>query len=127
MFVSGMNPFAGQHFALGTLIITVPIGDQGVQHARHACGAATSATTHRRCCSRSASSRCSCSGGLGRLFLGNATADMQLHDTYFVVGHFHMMIGGVTLMATFARDLLLVPEDVRPDDERDAGARPTSG
>jgi cytochrome c oxidase subunit 1 len=42
------------------------------------------------------------SGGLGGLFLGNATADMQLHDTYFVVGHFHMMIGGVTLMATFA-------------------------
>jgi cytochrome c oxidase subunit 1 len=42
------------------------------------------------------------SGGFGGLFLGNATADMQLHDTYFVVGHFHMMIGGVTLMATFA-------------------------
>jgi cytochrome c oxidase subunit 1 len=42
------------------------------------------------------------SGGLGGLYLGNATADMQLTDTYFVVGHFHMMIGGVTLMATFA-------------------------
>jgi cytochrome c oxidase subunit 1 len=42
------------------------------------------------------------SGGLGGIFLGSPAVDIHLHDTYFVVGHFHLIFAGVTLFATFA-------------------------
>jgi cytochrome c oxidase subunit 1 len=41
-------------------------------------------------------------GGLGGLWLGTATSDMYLHDSYFVVGHFHFMIGVVTAFGIYA-------------------------
>ena len=99
MFVSGMSPFSGEYFSLVTLTITVPMTIFGVNMLASLWGAKLQL---------SAPMMFSLgvlalfgSGGFGGLFLGNATADMQLHDTYFVVGHFHMMIGGVTLLATF--------------------------
>jgi cytochrome c oxidase subunit 1 len=49
-------------------------------------------------------------GGFGGLFLGNAAADIQLHDTAFVVGHFHFMIGGVTLMGLLAGSYFWFPK-----------------
>ena len=41
-------------------------------------------------------------GGLTGLFLGALAADVQLHDTYFVVGHFHYIIFGGTGFGVFA-------------------------
>jgi cytochrome c oxidase subunit 1 len=41
-------------------------------------------------------------GGLTGLFLGALASDVQLHDTYFVVGHFHYIIFGGTGFGIFA-------------------------
>ena len=100
MFVSGMSPFSGEYFSLVTLTITVPMTIFGVNMLASLWGAKLELTSPMLfVCGVIALFG---SGGLGGLFLGNSTADMQLHDTYFVVGHFHMMIGGVTLIGMFA-------------------------
>ena len=100
MFVSGMSPFTRRVLLARDADDHRADDDLRRQHAGEPVGREAAAAACR-CCSRSACIALFGSGGFGGLFLGNATADMQLHDTYFVVGHFHMMIGGVTLLATF--------------------------
>ena len=41
-------------------------------------------------------------GGLTGLYLGTATTDFYLHDTYFVVGHFHYTMAASVLLGGFA-------------------------
>ena len=100
MFVSGMSPVIGEFFSVGTLLITIPSAIIGVNMI---------ATLWGGMLRLSAAAMYALGtialfgvGGMGGVFLGNAAADVQLHDTAFVVGHFHFMIGGVTLFAIFA-------------------------
>jgi cytochrome c oxidase subunit 1 len=41
-------------------------------------------------------------GGLTGLYLADIVADMYLHDTFFVVGHFHLIMAAAVLLAIFA-------------------------
>ena len=41
-------------------------------------------------------------GGLTGLYLADILADIYLHDTFFVVGHFHLIMAAAVLLALFA-------------------------
>ena len=100
MFVSGMNPYIGEFFSIGTLLITLPSAVIGVNLLASLWGAKIRLTTPMLFAL--AVVALFGIGGLGGIFLGTATSDIYLHDTYFVVGHFHYMIAGVTLFGLFA-------------------------
>ncbi|MCH7980076.1 MAG: cytochrome c oxidase subunit I [Proteobacteria bacterium] len=99
MYVSGMHPYFGFFFATTTLIIAVPTAIkvynwvltlwEGNIHLRvpmlFAIGFIFT-FIH---------------GGLTGLFLGNVTIDMPLSDTYFVVAHFHMVMGVSPILVVF--------------------------
>ena len=94
MFVSGMNPYLGKYFSIATVAITMPFSLLAVNLI----------TSLWRGNIRFevpmlfilAMISVIGTGGLGGIYLGTATSDVYFHDSYFVVGHFHLMIGVVT-------------------------------
>ncbi len=100
MFVSGMSPYVGEFFSIGTMLITIPSAIVGVNLLASLWGGSFRFTTAMLFALGVLA--LFGAGGLGGIFLGTATSDIFLHDSYFVVGHFHFMIGGVTLFGLFA-------------------------
>ena len=100
MFVTGMNPFLGSVFMFLTLIIAVPSGVKVFNWL---------ATLWRGNIRFTAAMLFSIgfvslfiSGGLTGIILGNAALDIQMHNTYFVVAHFHLVMGSSAFFGLFA-------------------------
>ncbi|USZ69933.1 cbb3-type cytochrome c oxidase subunit I (plasmid) [Halorussus salilacus] len=48
-------------------------------------------------------------GGVTGVFLASVPVDLVLHDTYYVVGHFHLILAGTILFAMFAANYYWYP------------------
>ncbi len=99
MYVSGMNPYFGFFFATTTLIIAVPTAIKVYNWVLTLWKGNIHLTVPMLFAIGFIFTFVH--GGLTGLFLGNVSVDVPLSDTYFVVGHFHMVMGVSPIMVMF--------------------------
>jgi len=99
-FIAGIDPRMANIFAVTTLIISIPIAEILFLMI---------ATLYRGSIRLTVPMLWSLSfivtflfGGVTGIFLGASGADIYLHDTYFVVGHFHYTVFPITIIGGMA-------------------------
>jgi cytochrome c oxidase subunit 1 len=100
MFITGMNPFLGSVFVFTTLLVAIPSAVKVFNYI---------ATLWKANIVLSPAILFAIgivsffiSGGLTGIILGDSALDINIHDTYFVVAHFHIVMGSSAIFGMLA-------------------------
>ena len=100
MFVTGMNPFLGSVFTFTTLLIAIPSAVKAFNYITTLWKGNLQFNVGMLFSIGMVS--VFISGGLTGLILGDSALDINVHDTLFVVAHFHLVMGVSALLGMFA-------------------------
>tara|TARA_B110000091_G_scaffold188886_1_gene210995 strand:- start:10570 stop:12258 length:1689 start_codon:yes stop_codon:yes gene_type:complete len=100
MFITGMNPFLGSVFTFTTLLIAIPSAVKAFNYITTLWKGNLQMNPAMLFSIGLVSTFVS--GGLTGLILGDSALDINVHDTYFVVAHFHLVMGVSAIYGMFA-------------------------
>jgi cytochrome c oxidase subunit 1 len=100
MFVTGMNPFLGSVFTFTTLLIAIPSAVKAFNYITTLWKGNLQFTPAMLFSIGLVSTFVA--GGLTGIILGDSALDINVHDTYFVVAHFHIVMGLSAIFGMFA-------------------------
>ncbi|MDA9663515.1 cbb3-type cytochrome c oxidase subunit I [bacterium] len=100
MFITGMDPFLGSVFTFTTLLIAIPSAVKVFNYLATLWKGSIIFTPAMLFAVGFVSTFIT--GGLTGLILGDSALDINVHDTYFVVGHFHIVMGLSAIYGMFA-------------------------
>ncbi|MEM9023186.1 MAG: cbb3-type cytochrome c oxidase subunit I [Bacteroidota bacterium] len=100
MFLTGMNPFLGAVFTFTTLLIAIPSAVKAFNFITTLWKGNIRFTPAMLFSIAMVSTFIS--GGVTGIILADSALDINIHDTYFVVAHFHIVMGLSAVLAMFA-------------------------
>jgi cytochrome c oxidase subunit 1 len=108
MFISGMSPYSAVAFSILTLSIGVPSAVKTFNWIGTLWGARIRFTSAMLFAIGFVS--LFVAGGISGLLLGQSSLDLPMHDTYIVLGHFHLVMGVASIFGMFAATYFWFPK-----------------